>query len=91
MYLIAFRRRVSLNLTKTEIFDTKSNIYVNLLMGAIPFCSALLAWFEVGGGNTNTFSLSGMFYMLYALVMPVFGSIRRKRRDKLFPEDIPVS
>lgn len=84
MYILAFNKRKFLQLSEVEIFDTKSNIYVNLLMGFIPFCSAMIAYFEIGGGGTDTFSLSGMFYMLYAIVMPLFGKFRAKKRNKLF-------
>lgn len=85
MYMVAYRKRKFLKLNPVEVFDTKSNIYVNLLMGLIPFCSAMIALFEIGGGRTNTFSLSGMFYMLYAIVMPLFGKFRAKKRIKFFP------
>jgi len=90
MYLIAYKRRDSLHLTSLEVFDTRSNIYVNLLMAGIPLCSSLLAWLEVGGGNVNSFSISGMFYGLYAIIMPGFSSLRGKKRKKLFPEDEPL-
>lgn len=86
MYVVAYRKRTLLALTQLEIFDTKSNIYVNALMALIPFCSALIALIGIGGGGSNTFSISGMFYMLYAIVMPLYGKYRGHRRMKLFPD-----
>lgn len=86
MYFIAYRKKNLLKLSELEIFDTKSNIYVNLLMALIPMISALISALEIGGGGGITFIISGNFYMLYAIIMPLFGSLRRKRRDKLFSQ-----
>lgn len=85
MYMIAYRKKESLKLLQSEIFDTKSNIYVNLLMAAIPLGSALISAVNLGGGGGITFMISGNFYLLYAIVMPFFGKYRAKRRKKLYP------
>jgi len=83
MYTVAYSKRSSLNLNVMERYDTRTSIYDNLLMASIPFLSACLALFNVGGGDTRTFSLSGNFYVLYAVVMPLFSIYRRRKRKKL--------
>ncbi len=83
MYLVALKRREYLNLSPIEVFDTRSNILTNLFMASIPFLSAMIALFEIGGGGSLTFSIAGLFYMLYIVVMPLYG-YRRGRARKRF-------
>ena len=73
MYFIALKRREYLKLSPLEIFDTRSNIYTNLCMASIPFLSTLIALFGIGGGGSLTFSIAGIFYMTYIIVMPLYG------------------
>lgn len=82
MYFIALRRKASLSLTEIEIFDTRSNIFTNLCMASIPFVSSLLALFEIGGGGGKTFSIAGIFYMTYVVVMPLYGYWRGQSRKR---------
>lgn len=84
MYIIAYRKRKQLELTDIEIYDTKSNIYVNLFMAGIPVLSALVSLFNIGGGGGLTFTISGNIYMSYAIIMPIFGRFRHKRKEKIF-------
>ena len=77
MYLIAYKKRDKLELTDIEIYDTKSNIYVNLFMAGIPVVSALISLFKIGGGGGLTFTISGNIYMIYAVIMPIFGRFRK--------------
>ncbi|MEM7552125.1 MAG: TMEM175 family protein [Bacteroidota bacterium] len=83
MYLIALKKKDSLELSTMEVFDTKSRIYDNLLMASVPFCSAMFALFDLGGKPATTFTLSGLIYMAYAILMPGFGMLRGKKRKKL--------
>ena len=82
MYYVALKRKDSLELTPTEQFDTRSNIYTNLCMASIPVASAAIAYFEIGGGGGNTFTISGMFYMSYMFVMPLYGYLRGRSKKK---------
>ena len=82
MYYIALKRKDFLQLTPIEVFDTRSNIYTNLCMASIPFVSALIAYFKIGGGGSLTFSISGMFYMSYIVVMPLYGYLRGRSRKR---------
>lgn len=84
MYVIAYRNRRQLELSQIEIYDTKSNIYVNLLMAGIPLLSALVSLLKIGGGGGLTFTISGNIYMFYAVIMPLFGRFRHNRKVKIF-------
>ena len=82
LYFLALRNKTSLKLNRLEIFDTKSNIYTNLMMASVPFVSFLISFFHLGGSSASTFSISGMLYMSYCIVMPVFGRLRGNSRIK---------
>ena len=86
MYYIALKRRNYLQLTPIEVFDTRSNIYTNVCMASIPFVSALIAYFKIGGGGSSTFSISGIFYMSYIVVMPLYGYLRGRSRKRFLSE-----
>ena len=88
MYFVALKRRFFLKLTPIEVFDTRSNIFTNLCMASIPFLSALIALFEIGGGGSLTFSISGLFYMSYIIVMPIFGYLRGRTRNRFINESL---
>lgn len=86
MYYVALKRRIYLELSPIEVFDTRSNILTNLCMASIPFVSALIALFGIGGGGSRTFSIAGLFYMSYIVVMPVYGFMRGRARKKFLLE-----
>lgn len=83
MYRYAYKRREELELSKKEIFDTKSSMYGNVIMGIIPIVSMLIALFRIGGTNVS-FALSGISYWLYPIVMPIYGKKREKKRRRTF-------
>lgn len=83
MYRYALKKRDELELTDREIFDTKTSLYNNLIMGGIPVISLLVALFQIGGTRT-AFALSGMSYMLYSVAMPLYHVLRNKKRIKTF-------
>lgn len=83
MYRYALKKRDELGLTDREIFDTKTSLYNNLIMGGIPVISLLIALFQIGGTRT-AFTLSGMSYMLYSLAMPMYHVLRNRKRRKKF-------
>lgn len=82
LYRHAYRKRAELELNDYELFETKSAIGTNILLGSIPFFSFLVA--AIGGDGQLTYIISGFSYMLYPIVMPIYGSIVRKRQKKLF-------
>jgi len=81
MYHYAYRRRQRLELNELEIFDTKLSLYGNLIMASIPLISAIMAFSNIAG--TGTFTLSGMFYMTYGVIMPVYYYKMGKKREKV--------
>lgn len=82
MYKLALKRKEALRLTKLELFHTRTSLYDNLIMAGIPLLSALIALFELGG-ERYTFLLSGLTYWLYAISMPVFHRLRKKKKKKI--------
>ncbi len=80
MYRMAIRRKEALELSPIEVFLTKTSFYSNLLMGAVPLISVLIA------ALFNSFTIAGFSYWLYIIVMPLFHTLRAKRQKKLFPE-----
>lgn len=85
MYRIALKRKKALNLSKLEIFHTKTAIYDNLIMAVIPLISVIIAASQIGG-YTGNFALSGFIYWLYAIAMPLFNFLRTRKKKKLFSE-----
>ena len=83
MYRYALKKEKELGLTEKEIFDTKSSVYNNFIMGCIPMISIMIALFRIGG-ETLSFTLSGMSYSLYGITMPIFWKMRRTRRLRIF-------
>lgn len=73
----ALKKKEELALSKIEIVHTRNTITTNLVAGAIPLISALIALFQVGGNKS--FVISGFAYMLYSVFMPI-ASIRGKKR-----------
>ncbi len=84
LYKHALNTKVELELDDYEIFETKSSINVNLLLSSIPILSALIA--AVGTESGLTYGLSGFAYMLYPIVMPLYGRYLNKRQQVLFPD-----
>lgn len=82
LYRHAYKRRVELELDEYEIFDAKSSVGTNLLMGAIPMISFFIAL--IGSDSALTYNLSGFIYMLYPIIMPFYGMLVRKKMKKLF-------
>ncbi|MCB0496625.1 MAG: DUF1211 domain-containing protein [Cyclobacteriaceae bacterium] len=81
MYWYALKKARSLKLNPKEIFETRTSIYKNVFMGIVPLISALIAFVGVGDTGT-TFTLSGISYWLYMLVMPTFSIMRERVRKK---------
>lgn len=81
MYLIAYRRAESLELTETEKFMTRSSMWANVLMGIIPMTSGLFCLLPIK--PNVAFTIGGFIYWGYPIVMTIFSMKTRKRLAKL--------
>lgn len=81
MYLQALKYQKTLELDRYEIFDTKTGILTNILLGAIPFLSMLIAALDLFA--SNTFLVAGFTYMLYPPVMISYGFINERKKKEL--------
>ena len=79
LYMHAHRKRVELNLSELEVFDTRSWFQENALMSLVGVVSIALALAR--GGRYTAFS--GMSYWLIAPVLFVHGHMRGKRRRRI--------
>ncbi len=84
LYRHAYKKRNELELNEYEIFATKSSLWQNLLMSAIPFLSTIVAFLHPFGKGALNFAIAGFIYMLYPPIMMTFGHIIRKKSKKLF-------
>ncbi len=82
MYYNALRQKAELGLTDSEAFETKTNIYRNLLMGCIGLLSMLIA----GIASPAYLGWAGM---IYALIGPAIG-LTHSRRGKIHRKKFPV-
>jgi len=81
MYFIAYKRRLQLELTAVEIFDTKTSLMTNLLMSSVPILSIIISLLPIS--SRAAFSFSGLVYLIYPLIMIPFGIKSGKRRVRL--------
>ena len=82
--LRAIKRKEQLDLSEIEIQLTRNTIAINLAAGVVPLCSALFAYFNLGG--SATFMISGFMYMLYPIIMPIVSIKNSKQLKKLEEE-----
>jgi magnesium-transporting ATPase (P-type) len=81
MYRYALKEAVALDLNAIELFDTRTSVTTNFLMGLIPLLSVLAASLI-----TNPIwngSISGFMYFLYFPVMMLYGKRVDRRRSAL--------
>lgn len=83
MYHFALKQKDSLQLSPEEVFDTQSSCTKNLLMGSVPFLSALIALFLLK--NMWAGMICGMTYLLYTPLMLIWGKRDERKRLLLFP------
>ena len=79
LYLHAYRRRTTLELTELECFDTRSEFQENALMSLVGLVSISIALTR----NPRYMTLAGMSYWLIGPVMYVHGHLRGRRRRRL--------
>lgn len=81
MYLIAYRRAESLELTETERFMTRSSMWANILMGIISMFSALFCLLPIK--PNVAFTVGGFIYWGYPIVMTIFSMRIKKKIAKI--------
>ena len=87
LYFYALRKKEKLQLSGYEIFQTRSSIYSNLIMASVPLGSVFIA--ATGIGGDSNFTISGVFYWMYAVAMPLYyGLYYTRKRKKDFPETL---
>jgi uncharacterized membrane protein len=79
LYLHAYRKRAELELTKLEVFDTRTSIQENALNCMVALVSLSLVLF--GGPRFSTFA--GISYMLTGFVLGIHGTIMGRRRGQM--------
>ncbi len=80
MYLHAQNNAEKLELTEYELFETRSQMYINLvnvMIGALAILVTIILPTGLKGG-------SGYIYFLLAIVYPVFFRMRAKKSRQLF-------
>lgn len=82
MYQYAYKNATLLELNEIEIFDTKTKVQTNMIMGTIPLLSVVVAF--VFRGYWLAGMLSGFTYFLYTPAMFIYGrQVTRKRKALL--------
>ena len=84
LYRHALSRKEDLELDAYEIFQTKASIGINTLMSIVAIISLLIAW--LGPDTALIGAISGFTYMLYPIIMPLYGRYLNKKEKRLFPE-----
>jgi uncharacterized membrane protein len=79
LYAHAYRRRVRLELTPIETFDTRASIRAHLLAAGVGACSILIALTV----PERLVGLAGYSYFLFGPVMALHGMWNGKRRRRL--------
>lgn len=78
MYRYALGKKDELELNDIEVFDTRSSLYIQIIMGAIPLLSVLISLLFHSYRFSSMFS--GFCYMLYPVVFVFYGKRRAKKR-----------
>jgi len=81
MYRHALKKKDELELNEIEVFDTRTKIGTNVLMGLVPLLSAMVSLFFYNSGWAG--ALAGPIYFLYTPIMFIYGYRVDKRRKKL--------
>lgn len=84
LYRNAYAKREELELDEYEAWSTKVSLWQNLLMSSIPFLSVMIIVLGIFGRGTLNFTIAGFTYMLYMVVMPIFGFLMSKKSKEKF-------
>lgn len=82
LYKYALKKKSELDLNEIEVFDTRTSIYVQLIMASVPLFSALFSiiFFKFSWVGI----ISGFLYMAYPLLFWFFARSRNKKRQIKF-------
>jgi uncharacterized membrane protein len=83
MYMHALKKRDELQLTSSEIFDTKTKIYKNAILIVIGLLSVMITLFL----EPRRAGLAGFVYFLIGPAFSIFFRYRSQQRKKLFAVD----
>lgn len=81
MYRYAFKCADELQLNEVELFDTKSSMKTNILLGVVPFISVIVAL--IFRGHWLAGMLAGLTYFLYTPIMMFHGRRVDKKRKEI--------
>jgi uncharacterized membrane protein len=81
MYRHALKKRVELELTEVEVFDTRAKIIGNVLLASVPIVSVIAA--IILYGVPWAAAVAGPLYFLYTPVMFTYGYVYDKKRNRL--------
>jgi uncharacterized membrane protein len=84
MYLHARTKAAEINLSPAEIFETDSNIWINLINSSLGIAGIILVYFLPQKDKGST----GMIYMLIPVMYSILFAIRGKASRKKFGEII---
>jgi hypothetical protein len=84
MYVHALKKRIVLELTPSEIFDTKTKIYKNGILIFIGFLSVIITLIL----KPENAGLAGFVYFLIGPAFSFFFRYRFNRKRKLFLKNI---
>ncbi|MEP6583843.1 MAG: TMEM175 family protein [Ginsengibacter sp.] len=79
MYVHAYKKRKSLELTLLEVFDTKTSMYAKIVVIGI----GLLSVFMANALPPNKAGYAGMIYILIGPAFSIFYSYRGRKKRKL--------
>lgn len=79
MYLHVLRKKEELELTPSEIFDTRTSLYSNILLLFTGFTSVVVAMIV----PSNFAGFAGFVYTLIPLIFSVFHARRKKRKRNI--------
>lgn len=80
-YHYALFRKDDLELNNYEVFSARSGRTANLLLALVPLLSFLFVWISPFKTPLN-FALGGFMYMLYPIIMPIFGVLNDRASKK---------
>lgn len=84
MYRYALKNAAELELDEIELFDTRISIWINLMMGAVPLLSVLLAFLLKSHWYAGM--VAGFTYFLYSPLRFFFGWWTSRKRKRLLTE-----
>ena len=79
-HMNALRQKEKLELNEIEIYDTKVQVWANVIMMAVPAISIMLVYLL----HPRLVWISGMIYSLYGIFLPVYHRIAERRRKHIY-------